>query len=108
MGQLNKGKTQMVFDWDKAAQIIRDRKPEEAYAGLSGDWEWTGGVIYNDGKPVPQEDTYVYLSSTWATPQLEIDDEVIDCFVMKTQDVDWDSDTYWPESALAILNASDD
>lgn len=106
MGQANRGKPLMVFDWDKAAQLIRERGAKRASAGLSGDWEYTGGSIFRDGKPVPGEDTYVYLASTWATPELDIDGEVIDCFRMQDQSPGWDSNTYWPESALAILNAS--
>lgn len=106
LGQANRGKSSMVFDWDKAARIIRDRKPAEARAGLSGDWEYTGGDIYRDGKPVPHEDTYVYLASTWATPQLEIDGDVESCYKMEEDTPGWDSHTYWPESALAILGGS--
>lgn len=104
-GEASRGKTPMVFDWHKAAELIRDRKPTVARAGLRSDWEWTGGDIYRDGKPVPHEDTYCYLASTWAVPELELDDEVIPCFVMRENGVEWDSSTYWPESALAILAA---
>lgn len=103
LGQANRGREEMVFDWDKAARLIAERKPQTASAGLSGDWEWTGGEIYRDGKPVPADDTYVYLSSTWATPELELDGDVIDCFLMKSQTPGWDEKTYWPASALAIL-----
>ena len=72
MGEMARarGSKAKVFDWDKAAQLIKERKPEIAEAGLSGDWEYTGGEIYCDGKPVPQDDTYTYLSSIWATPCL--------------------------------------
>lgn len=42
----------MVFDWDKAARLIQEKKPKWATAGLRGDWEYTGGTIYEDGKPV--------------------------------------------------------
>ena len=99
-----KGKEQMVFDWDKAAQLIRERKPQSASAGLAGDWEYTGGIIYEDGKPVPKESTYVYLSSNWATPELEIDGVTIPCFKMQNVAPDLDAHTYWPESAITILN----
>jgi hypothetical protein len=92
----------MVFDWAKAARLIAERKPKEASAGLEGDWEWTGGLIYADGAPVPQEETYVYLASTWATPELYLDGDVIDCFVMEP-DTEWRSGTYWPPEALRIL-----
>jgi hypothetical protein len=104
MGQANRGKESMVFDWIKAATIIKKRKPKNASAGLSGDWEWTGGEIFKNGKPVPQEDTDTFLSSTWATPELEIDGEIIECYKMQNEVPDWDSGTYWPEKALKILN----
>lgn len=105
MGVMNCGKEQMVFDWNKAARIIAERKTNFASAGLSGDWEWTGGTIYEDGKPV--FDDYTYLASTWATPELCIDDEIMDCYVMESE-TEWNSDTKWPESALAILNGKDE
>ncbi|MEN6379724.1 MAG: hypothetical protein ABFD15_09120 [Methanofastidiosum sp.] len=87
----------MVFDWNKAAKLIAERKPEVASAGLSGDWEWTGGTIWENGKPVM--DSYTFLASTWATPELNMDGEIYDCFVMKSKTT-WDSHTKWPKSAL--------
>jgi len=103
MALANRGKEQMVFDWEKAARLIVERKPQKVSAGLSGDWEYTGGTIYRNGAPVPAEDTYTYLSSTWATPEIDIDGDVIDCFRMEGQTAGWDAHTYWPDSARAIL-----
>lgn len=100
MGEMNRGKELMVFDWDKAARIIKERKATSASAGLRGDWEWTGGTILKDGKP--DFDSYTYLASTWATPELEIDGEIIECYIMKRK-TEWDSDTKWPQSSLDIL-----
>lgn len=100
-GQASKDKDLMVFDWDKAAQIIRERGATNAGAGLAGDWEWTGGDILTGGEP--NLDSYTYLASTWAVPELEIGDEVIDCFRMQSETPGWDSETKWPESALKIL-----
>lgn len=100
MGQANRGKTPKVFDWDRAAQLIKERGAESASAGLANDWESTGGPILRDGKPVDADDTYTYLASTWATPVLSIDGEHVDCWVHTDK---WDSSTYWPESALKIL-----
>lgn len=99
MGEANRGKPSMVFDWDKAATIIKERGAKSASAGLSGDWEYTGGEILTDGKP--NTDEYTYLASTWATPELEIEGEYIDCFT--TEKPEWDAGTKWPESALNIL-----
>lgn len=105
LGQANRGKEMMVFDWEKAARLIMERRATSASAGLASDWEYTGGEILRDGKPVPREETYVYLASTWAKPELEIDGETIDCFRMESEVPGWDADTYWPPEAMAILNA---
>lgn len=104
MGMANRDKELMVFDWDKAAKIIKECDATEAAAGLEGDWGYTGGPIFANGKPVPAEETYVYLASTWATPQLEVAGDVIDCYKMQSETPEWDAGTYWPESALKILN----
>ncbi|URN85834.1 hypothetical protein [Acetobacterium wieringae] len=103
-GAANRGKEMMVFDWDKAARLIKEMKPEIASAGLADDWEWTGGMIY-DGKPVM--DDYTYLSSTWATPEISIDDEVFDCYIMSGQ-TEWNCATKWPQSALDILEGKNE
>lgn len=103
-GEANRGKDPMVFDWIKAARMIAESGASNAEAGLSGDWEWTGGEIFSDGKPLKREDSYTYLSSTWARPQLLIDGMYHDCFVMKST-TEWDSDTFWPPEALQVLNS---
>jgi len=63
-GEANRDQEEMVFDWDKAATLIKDCKPKFAAAGLMGDWEYTGGEIYRNGKI--EDDDYTFLSSTWA------------------------------------------
>jgi len=68
--QASAGKESKVFDWDKAATMIREYGVKEASAGLSEDWEWTGGKILSDGKPVPRNETYTFLASNWATPAI--------------------------------------
>lgn len=107
MGEANRGKELMVFDWDKAAKLIKERNAQSASAGLQSDWEWTGGCILDEGKPVPEEDTYVYLASTWATPEIEIEGKVYDCFIMESKvPKEWGDNyakIYWPKSALKIL-----
>jgi hypothetical protein len=110
IGQMNRGNQLKVFDWNKAAEIIRNSGTNHASAGLSGDWEWTGGMIFTDGKPVDPGDTYVYLASTWATPELNTGDGEEPCYIMEDEarerwgDVEFSS-LYWPDSALKILNA---
>jgi hypothetical protein len=107
MGEANRNRELMVFDWDQAARLIRERKPSQASAGLAGDWEYTGGPIYADGKPIPAGETYTYLASTWAKPELDLDGSTSPCFRMASQTPGWDSGTYWPASALLILAGDD-
>lgn len=102
MGEMNRGNPKKVFDWVKAAELIKKRKPHRVSAGLVEDWSCTGGEICVGGVIVPEEDTYVYLASTWATPVIEMDGETVDCFIME-DDTTWDSGTYWPKEALAVL-----
>jgi len=101
MGEANRNKPLMVFDWVKAAKIIKEKDAKNVSAGLSGDWEWTGDDILENGE-IP-EDSSPYLASTWATPELCIDDEYIDCWKYKNETPDWDAETYWPEEAVKIL-----
>ena len=104
MGEANKYKELMVFDWDKAARLIKERKPERAYAGLRSDWEYTGGIIYENGKPVMNG--YTYLASTWAVPELDLDGDVVECYRMEHEVPKWGSGTKWPPSALDILRGN--
>jgi hypothetical protein len=101
MGMVYRYREPMVFDWDKAARLIKEHKPEVASAGLHNDWEYTGGDICLDGQPVMEPGTY--LASTWATPELDLDGEVFECYRKQREVPDWDAKTVWPESALAIL-----
>lgn len=98
------GAKQRVFDWDRDASLIAEKKPVEASAGLSGDWSYTGGDIWRDGSPVL--DSYTYLSSNWAEPELDMDGDVIGCWKYADETPGWDSDTKWPASALAIVSKS--
>jgi hypothetical protein len=112
MGEASRGNRVRVFDWDAAARLIVEREATVARAGLAGDWGYTGGTIFRNGKPViggddsDEVDAYTYLASTWATPELEIDGELIDCWRYADETEGWDANTKWPESALAILNES--
>lgn len=103
LGEATRQKPLMVFDWNKAATLIKERKPSVACAGLSNDWEWTGGTIFENGKP--NLESYTYLASTWARPELELDGESFACWVYQTESPEWDSGTKWPQSALDILNS---
>ena len=101
MGEANRGKELMVFDWDKAARLIKESGCAEASAGLRGDWEWTGGRIFKDGKPYRGD--YTYLASTWAVPEIEIDGRFYDCWKYEKELPRCGPNTKWTKSALAKL-----
>lgn len=97
MGEAHKNDPLMVFDWDKAAHILSERMPDKAFAGLEGDFEYTGGIIWLSGEPYMRD--YTYLASTWAKPLLVIGDEEIECWMYQRDSPDWGADTKWPKSA---------
>jgi hypothetical protein len=104
LGELHRNQPLRVFDWITAAKLVKSRRPSFASAGLSDDWDWTGGSIYRDGQPVPADETYTYLASTWAIPELDLDGDVMGCWIWQKDSDGWTSETYWPDEALAILN----
>jgi hypothetical protein len=105
MAEANADAEPKVFDWITAAKLIALRKPKIAQAGLAQDWSNTAGIIYTaDGIP-RQDESYTFLSSVWATPQLNLDGERITCWLYKADSPGgaWDSETYWPDEAKTIL-----
>ena len=89
-----------VFDWNAAAQKIREVQPKVAQAGLQDDFEHTGAVIYQNGQIVTKKRTH--LSSTWAIPVLVLDDEIYECYLME-KETNFTGGTKWPKSAIRIL-----
>lgn len=105
----SEGKTQQAFDWDKAAEIIKEKLKQfpnlTAEAGLQGDWAYTGGIIFEEGKPT--NDSYTYLSSNWAKPTLIISEdgeEILEteCY-SEAADSRFNDSTKWDEESLKIL-----
>ena len=103
------GDPQMKFDWDKAAEIIKERFSNHpdliAEAGLQRDWNYTGSTIFKDGKPT--NDEYTYLSSNWAKPTLILsydgkEQEEIECFTTDEKSR-FNEDSKWDEYSLKIL-----
>ena len=98
----------MVFDWDKASEIIKkhykDHKDLLVEAGLQTDWEYTGGVIFKSGEAIT--DSYTYLASLWATPTMILSwggkyQKEIECYTQKESR--FDSGSTWDNESLAIL-----
>lgn len=106
-GLKNAGKPARFFDWDRAAQLIVEKKSDEAFAGLAEDYNFTSGEILVDGKPI--KDGGCYLASTWATPTLYLEDESIACHILEAEAKErwgegWGPSSTWPPSALAVLS----
>jgi hypothetical protein len=93
-----RGNPKKVFDWKKAAEIIKENNIQNAFAGLDEDWSATSDVILSEGKPVKG---YCYLQSSWATPVLIADGDHHECWVENHPE--WDVDTIWPDEALQII-----
>lgn len=101
MGRNHRNDPLKVFDWDKAARILVERKPDVAFAGLKDDFEYTGGIIWLGGKPYTHD--YTYLASTWAKPLLVLVDEEIECWCYESDVPEWSAETKWPKSAMEIV-----
>lgn len=79
MGILHKDGRVRTFDWIEAHKLIKERRPKKVEAYLEKDYYWTAGTIYEDGVFVA--DNNGFLSSNWAIPTINIDGEVLDCWV---------------------------
>ncbi len=106
----NNKNPQMAFDWYVAAEKIKEafkKHPDlVSEAGLQGDWDYTGGEIFIDGKPT--NEPYTYLSSNWAKPTLILrwegeEQEEIECFIVNST---FDADSKWDIESLKILGIS--
>ena len=100
------------YSLDKAKEIINPliENITKAYLGMSEDWNWTAGTIFEDGKFTRgiESITTDHISiagidgSDWATPTLMIEfkDGTIknyDCFT-------GDSDIEYPAERMTIVN----
>lgn len=111
IGDATRERERMVFDWDTAAKILKEKKPEWAEAGLDGDLGNTSDTIWylDENNEYRTERSHPYLASTWAMPVLILyyddkdkENETIACYVMESE-TEWDEHTVWPQSALDIL-----
>lgn len=91
-----------VFDWVKAAQLILERQPTQAAAGLSEDWFRTADDIYLNGKMLTDADAY--LVSLWATPAIEMDGVREACYLEEQDKGKAGRKVVWPPEARAILD----
>ena len=107
LANVNRASENKVFDWNEAARRIKESGTSSAAAGLRSDWDHTGGLIFSGYEPIPEDDTYVYLASSWATPELDLQlgDGPQDCYIMQSEQPSWNAGTYWPDSALEILKS---
>lgn len=70
----SKGSKQV--DWDKVKEFVESNKEnlESVTVGLAEDWSYTSGEVWNSKEGyIPKENTYVYASSKWATPAMDVE-----------------------------------
>lgn len=92
-----------VFDWNKAARVLRDRDETTCKACIIEDYNETVGFILVDGRPAIDH-PLPYLSSCWGTPCLVFENgDSMPCWIPQSESPDWTGYTYWPESARNIL-----
>lgn len=65
------------MDWNKAMRIIAEHPHATIFAGLMEDWDFTSGLVYDNGTFCHE---YVFANSRWATPILVVDGEEIECW----------------------------
>ena len=94
----------MVFDWERAADLLRKRRPRAAYVSMVGKRERSTPVlIYKDGEIV-HDSLYGWgYYDAFDTPTLLIDGDEIECFRLENTITTWALGDYWPESARRIL-----
>lgn len=86
---------QKYMDWEKVKRIVKENPNSVIYAGLMEDWNNTSGLIYAKGKYYKG---YVYGTSTWATPIVDVDGEEIECYVYeKPENFTVDLPSWWGE-----------
>jgi hypothetical protein len=92
------------IDWDKLRQFIEENKAalQSVSAGLAEDWGHTSGEVWNsDTGYIKLEDTYVYGSSFWATPAVELTykedgrTEMVECWKLGDNPKDYFSPDVW-------------
>lgn len=103
-----------VFDWHRAARILRDRIIVErdhtmARAGLRRDWYTTCAYVIKNSQPGEEPDYSFCLASYGTeadTPMLRLGRRWIQCWISDTpgdNPAQWHAHTWWPESARAIF-----
>ena len=65
------------LNWAKAEKICLEHPEAHIKAGLLEDWDCTSGDIFRCGRWVKDD---VYTCSFWATPVLEVDGELVECW----------------------------
>lgn len=80
------------MDWKKVQKIVDEHPDSVIYAGLMEDWGCTSGLIYAKGK---YYDGYVYVSSLWATPIVDVDGEEIECWTYEKTEEDHRKPVWW-------------
>ena len=92
------------MDWQKVQEIVDKHPNSVIYAGLMEDWYNTSGLIYAEGK---YYDGYVYGSSVWATPIVDVDGKEIECWTYE-QTEEGSGKPFWWGNGQELLDEYED
>lgn len=87
-----------IFNWVKAAELIKINKAETVYAGMKEDWSCTADTIVLNGE---MYNGTPFTTSDWATPSILIEDVFIPCYLKV--DTKYDA-KIWTHRAIQRFN----
>lgn len=80
------------MDWKKVQKVVDEHPNSVIYAGLMEDWNNTSGLIFAKGK---YYDGYVYGSSNWTTPIVDVDGKEIECWTYEQTEEGHRKPSWW-------------
>ncbi len=99
----------LVLDWVKAANLLVEKCPSEAWAGVPAYWQEQAVKIWEDGRPVliPQREQWPRVCDREFGPVLVLGIPgyvpSVECWTTYKADDGWGGCWYWPRKALDIV-----
>lgn len=96
-----------VFDWDRAAALIKATGAQTALAGIDKDWLSSSDSIFDDGRARVDSACQAWTENPNMSPCLELDGKRMPCFKeMWVSDITVaDRRAIWPGRSAEILPA---
>lgn len=94
-----------IFDWNKAATIIKANNPKKAYAYVGSLRKHTEVTIWQNDTIMPKTPSFLISYDNFGGGiHLGCDGFATPCSVLLSNTDGWNRDTWWPASAVEILN----